>query len=139
MAYFSRPYDNDSSSPADDVESRVGGKTFTLENGASICHNGFQFDDSIESALPHLTPVLTKVGKLRVHQPCVKAATAPFWKSQCIFRGLPSGWSKAAMQDEVRRALAQGRAGMRADLKESRSQDEKPTCHQEGGGKSLAR
>lgn len=119
MAYFSRPYNHDSSSPPGDVESKVGGKTFTLENGAAICYNGFQFDDSIENALPHLTPVLTKAGKPRVNQPRVKATTAPFWKSQCILRGLPSGGSKAAMQDEVRKALAQGRAGMRADLKEA--------------------
>ena len=99
------------------LEKKIGAQKFTISCEYPE-HNRNVFDSKVDTALPYLQPVLTKSGKPRVHQPYVRSTTLDYWRSQCIFRGLPSSGTKTVLQQRIRDALASPtRGAMTNELK----------------------
>ena len=99
------------------LDKKIGAQKFTI-SCEYLEHNRTVYDSNVETALPYLQPVLTKAGKPRVHQPYVRSTTLDFWRSQCIFRGLPSSGKKAVLQHRIRDSLASPtRGAMTNELK----------------------
>ena len=99
------------------LEKKIGAQKFTI-SCEYLEHNRNVFDSKVDTALPYLQPVLTKSGKPRVHQPYVRSTTLDYWRSQCIFRGLPSSGTKTVLQQRIRDALASPtRGAMTNELK----------------------
>ncbi|MCJ1418160.1 hypothetical protein MMC32_004505 [Xylographa parallela] len=95
------------------LEHRMDGKLFTcLGNG--LQKDGHPFDEHVKSYLPLLEPVLTKAGKVKVHQPQIRKQPKSYWMAQCVFRSLPQTGTVVELQQQLRSSDT----GMNTGLKE---------------------
>ncbi|MCJ1388472.1 hypothetical protein MMC18_001319 [Xylographa bjoerkii] len=95
------------------LEHKIRGKLFTCM-GDGLQKNGYTYDDQVERYLPLLEPLLTKAGKVKVHQPQVRKQPQSYWKAQCVFRNLPQTGTIANLQGQLRFSDA----GMDPELEE---------------------
>ncbi|MCJ1243977.1 hypothetical protein MMC30_001174 [Trapelia coarctata] len=79
----------------------LGSKAFTC-SGDGLLKDGIKYDPSVQQYLPLLEPKRTKKGTIAVHQPYIKKQTLPYWKAQCVFRGLPQTGTVAKLQEALR-------------------------------------
>ncbi|MCJ1397780.1 hypothetical protein MMC11_000976 [Xylographa trunciseda] len=83
------------------LEHKLYGNLFTCL-GDGLRKDGHTFDDHVERYLPLLEPVLTKAGKVRVHQPQIRKQPLSYWKAQCVFRKMPQTGTVASLQERLR-------------------------------------
>lgn len=78
-----------------------GSKSFTC-SGDGLLKDGHKYDPDVQRYLPLLEPKRTKKGTIAVHQPYIKKQTLPYWKAQCVFRGLPQSGTVGKLQEALR-------------------------------------
>jgi len=79
----------------------LGSRAFTC-SGDGLLKDGHKYDPDVKRYLPLLEPKRTKKGTIAVHQPCIKKQTLPYWKAQCVFRGLPQSGTVGKLQELLR-------------------------------------
>lgn len=60
------------------------------------------FDPNCDRFLPLTSPVLTKTGKPKVHQPYIAKQSKIWWQAQCAYRDLRTGGTVSVLQERIR-------------------------------------